>query len=143
VTGGCETVTPLWPAIFMVVTGCAPAFPRRVSMAWRNECTANFLGPFQRTIMDFLILMVRDVPKIGASGESPGKTEVISWVPEEPSAFPPRAVRLPGLRLQKEKYHTESKWLTLRMAYRANKERAGVHNPKAKRLVPDPQLMSV
>jgi hypothetical protein len=52
--------------------------------------------------MDFLILMVRNVPKIGASGESSGKTEVISWVPEEPSAFPPRAVSLPVFDCKKK-----------------------------------------
>jgi len=32
-------------------------------MTWRNECTANFLGPFQRIVMDFKILMVQGRPQ--------------------------------------------------------------------------------
>jgi hypothetical protein len=41
----------------------------------RRSGTTNSLGPFQRIIMDFLILMAGTSPGIGASGE-PGKTQV-------------------------------------------------------------------
>ena len=45
-------------------------------MRWGSGYTTNFLGPFQRIIMDFLILMVSGRPQGSARRESLEKTQV-------------------------------------------------------------------